>query len=71
MASRLPAFVEAVPDYEARDGRIHITMGDFALAMPIGVFLEGCAKGKAAIVAWQRERDDEPDRILRFKRREH
>jgi hypothetical protein len=49
----LPAFVDEVPDYEVRDGRMRISMGDFALIMPVHVFVEGCLRGKAAVAKWR------------------
>lgn len=52
----LPAFVDEVPEYLVKDGRMYITMGDFCLAMPINVFLQGCARGQVAIRIWQSER---------------
>jgi hypothetical protein len=52
----LPLWMAEVPAYEVVDGTMQITAGDFALAMPINVFLVGCAKGKSAIVQWERER---------------
>jgi hypothetical protein len=52
----LPVFLDECPTYEARHGRIYIRMGEMALAMPIEVFLEGCARGKEAIAKWQVER---------------
>lgn len=50
----LPAYLGEVPHYECDEaGRVHITMGDFALVMPPGVFLEGCRRGREAIAKWQ------------------
>lgn len=60
------SFIDEVPDYEARDGRIYITMGDHCLAMPVAVFLEGCVRGKAAIAQWQ---VDQLDRVVPLPRR--
>lgn len=51
----LPAFVDEVPDYTVRDGRMYISMGDFCLAMPIRIFEIGCVRGKAAIRTWQND----------------
>jgi hypothetical protein len=50
----LPAFMDEVPEYTVKDGRMYICMGDFCLCMPLHVFLDGCELGKAAIVDWQR-----------------
>lgn len=54
MRSPLPAFIDEAPDYEVRNGRMHITMGDLGLVMPVHIFLDGCELGKAAILDWQR-----------------
>lgn len=51
----LPLFMDEVPDYEVRDGRMYISIGGMVLTMPIHVFLDGCELGKAAIVAWHRQ----------------
>jgi hypothetical protein len=48
-------FIDQVPEYTARDGRIYIRMGEHCLAMPINVFEIGCARGKAAIAVWRSE----------------
>lgn len=44
--------MESVPEYEVRHGQMHITMGAMDLVMPVHVFLEGMAKGEAAIAKW-------------------
>ena len=44
--------MESVPDYEVRHGQMHIRMGGLDLVMPVHVFLEGMAKGEAAIAKW-------------------
>ena len=49
----LPAFVEDVPNYEVRKGKMFVTIGDLALAMPISVFEAGCLLGKEAIAKWR------------------
>lgn len=49
----LPVFLGEVPDYECdKAGRVLITIGDFQMVMPAFVFLEGCARGRAAIRRW-------------------
>jgi hypothetical protein len=53
---QLPLWMGEVPRYEVINGNMQVMVGEFALAMPINVFLVGCAKGKAAIVQWERER---------------
>lgn len=52
----LPVFMAEVPDYRVIGGNMHITVGDFVIACPVNVFLVGCAKGRQAIVEWERER---------------
>ena len=52
----LPLWLGTVPDYEVKNGNMHVTVGEFVLAMPINVFLAGCAKGRAAIVKWETAR---------------
>jgi hypothetical protein len=49
----LPLWMAEVPAYEVVNGTMQITAGDFALAMPINVFLVGCVEGRKAIVKWQ------------------
>lgn len=65
----MPLFMEEVPDYEVREGRMYIIMGDLALAMPIHVFLDGCELGKAAIVDWQRRQCGIADTVIQFPAR--
>lgn len=55
MECGLPSFVDEVPHYEVRQGRMYICMRGTCLAMPLSVFLDGCEAGKAAIVEWQRK----------------
>lgn len=55
MGNGLPAFVDEVPEYSCKDGRIYICLGGgMCLAMPINIFLKGCARGTRAIKEWQR-----------------
>jgi hypothetical protein len=61
----LPVFLGEVPAYSCDvGGRVRIIMGDFEMVMPQHVFLEGCARGKRAIVAWQNKQTDE--RVIPF-----
>ena len=53
MQCNLPAFVDEVPDYAVKDGRMYISMGDFSLTMSIRVFEIGCIRGQEAIRTWQ------------------
>lgn len=69
MDKPLPLFVDEVPDYVVRDGRMHITMGNLGLAMPVHVFLDGCELGKAAIVDWQRRQCGIEHRVIQLPRR--
>ena len=34
---------------------MHIAMGPFVIVMPVYIFQQGCARGKAAIEQWQRQ----------------
>lgn len=52
----LPVWMGECPEYRVVNNNMHITVGDFVIACPVNVFLRGCAKGKAAIVKWERER---------------
>jgi hypothetical protein len=54
----LPLWMGVVPDYEVINDNMQITVGDFTIACPVNVFLVGCAKGRAAIVRWERERQN-------------
>jgi hypothetical protein len=53
MGCRLPLFMEEVPEYTVKDGRMCIAIGDLCLTMPIRVFEIGCIRGQAAIRTWQ------------------
>lgn len=64
----LPAFMEVVPEYEVRDGRMHIKSGELELVMSIKVFLMGCARGRTAIDGWQREKRGEVIRLEDWRR---
>lgn len=63
----LPHFIATVPVYEVVRGQMHIIIGDVVLVMAINDFLVGCAKGKAAIVKWERERQASAE-IVPFRR---
>lgn len=52
----LPLWMGQVPDYQIVENHMHITVGEFVIACPVNVFLIGCAKGKAAVVKWEKER---------------
>lgn len=64
MRTGLPAFVDEVPDYIVRDGRMYICMGDFCLAMPIHIFQEGSLRGEAAIAKWHLEQMEGGQRVI-------
>lgn len=66
--SGLPLWMGEVPKYEVVNGNMQITVDEFILAMPINVFLVGCAKGKKAIIQWERERHAGAE-IVPFNRR--
>lgn len=63
MPANLPLWLGSVPEYEVVGGNMQVTVGDFALAMPINVFLVGSAKGRAAIMRWEKRRAIEADVI--------
>lgn len=70
MPASLPAFVEDVPDYAVRGGRMFITMGGgFCVVMPVHVFLDGCEAGKAAVVDWQKRQCDIDRNVVFLPRR--
>ena len=58
MAS-LPLWMAEVPTYEVVNGNMHVTVGEFTIAMPINVFIVGCAKGREAILKWDRQKQRE------------
>lgn len=59
----LPLWMGEVPNYEVVGGNMQITVGEFVLAMPINIFLVGCARGRAAIVKWESRRNVEAEVI--------
>lgn len=59
MPTSLPVFLDEVPDYVVRDGRMYITMGTFCLAMPIHVYLKGSARGSRAVREWNTRKTGE------------
>jgi hypothetical protein len=65
MAANLPLWMGTVPDYEVVDGQMRVTVGEFALAMPINVFLIGCVKGRQAIIKWESGGQQQAD-VLTF-----
>lgn len=63
----LPVFLGEVPDYQCdRAGRVLIIIDDFSMVMPRHVFLEGCARGKRAIQAWDMADQLERAKIMQF-----
>jgi hypothetical protein len=60
----LPLWLGSVPDYEVVSGHMHVTVGEFCIAMPINVFLCGCVRGRQAIVTWEQKRQDAE--VIRF-----
>lgn len=64
MATNLPLWMGEVPNYDIINGNMHISMGEFVVAMPINVFLVGCVRGKNAIVQWERSHKDAE--VVRF-----
>jgi hypothetical protein len=65
----LPLWLGDVPEYRVTENGedMLISMGDFSIAMPIPVFLVGCAKGTAAIEYWKAKR--EPADVIPFPSR--
>lgn len=48
---------------------MYIRAGAFCMAMPIDIFLQGCAAGQYAIAEWRREADErQPCQVVPFKR---
>lgn len=46
-------FIDKVPDYEIRDGIIHITAGDFAMCMSLRCFEQGMARAMRVIAEYR------------------
>lgn len=51
----LPVYMGDVPDYEVRNGQMHVILAGFELVMPLSVFLMGKAKSEIAITKWRAE----------------
>lgn len=63
----LPVYMGDVPDYEVRNGQMHVIVGNsFEIVMPLAVFLMGSAKAHAAVAHWER-RHQEPCQVLPFR----
>jgi hypothetical protein len=54
----LPLWMGEVPDYDVVEGNMQIVVGEFCIAMPVNVFLKGCARGKAAVARWEQSHHD-------------
>lgn len=68
LAARLPVFMDRVPEYEVRHGQMCITMGELELVMPVSVFLDGMAKGEAAIAKWHlRQIAEAPNNVVSLR----
>jgi hypothetical protein len=53
MPGRVAAsFIDEVPEYEIRDGHMHISMAGTRLVMPVHVFRAGMAKANRALDDW-------------------
>ena len=61
----LASFIGEVPEYEVRDGRMHVTLGDFRLVMPLPVFEEGARRAAEAIAVWRYAQMDKVKPIRR------
>jgi len=49
-------FVDKVPDYEIREGNMHITTGDWSCCMSLRTFRLAMARAQKAIAAYEAER---------------
>ena len=63
MDQRLPIFMEEVPDYEVRDGHMHIIWRELEIVLPVCVMLAGIAGARQAIERWQQSHQGQ---IVRF-----
>jgi hypothetical protein len=46
--------IESVPEYEIRDGLVHVIVdGERVLCMPIDAFRKGIARSSRAIAEWE------------------
>jgi hypothetical protein len=53
MPRSVPAsFVDDIPEYEVRDGQMHICMAGARLVMPVHVFRAGMARANRVLDAW-------------------
>lgn len=52
MASSPASFIDEVPDYEIKNGHMHIRMGQAVLVMPVSVFRAGMAKANRVLDEW-------------------
>jgi hypothetical protein len=66
MGCNLPAFIGDVPEYSVRDGRLYICLEGACFVMPIGIYLDSCERGKAAIVEWQRSQCGISNNVVAF-----
>lgn len=66
MVDALPSYVEQLPEYEVRNGQLHICIGPICLVMPFHVYLDSCEQGKAAIADWHRERLGITNNVVRL-----
>lgn len=52
MASSPASFVDEVPNYEIKNGHMHISMAGTVLVMPVSVFRQGMARANRVLDEW-------------------
>jgi hypothetical protein len=65
VGQQLPIFMEAVPEYRIRSGRMHIIWPELEIVLPVSTMLAGMAGAKQEIDDWQRS---DGARVLEFRR---
>lgn len=70
MVHGLPVFMDSVPEYSVRNGRMYVTLANFQLVMPLSVFQQGAARAAEAIAKWQLAQLDRPKaKVVKLKAR--
>lgn len=70
MAASPAAFVDEVPNYEIKNGHMHISMSGSVLVMPVSVFRAGMARANRVLDEWF-ERQHPPVVPLRVPQGRH
>jgi hypothetical protein len=65
VGQQLPIFMEAVPEYRIRSGRMHIIWPELEIVLPVHTMLAGMAGAKQEIDDWQRNGSAH---VLEFRR---